>query len=135
MSEQTAASGTGSAEHVVIQGTVISELQENLKASKFSEECVVAITSLSTGLLELADEVVAKNDLKPEIRGIHLTRKVDGSPFFAITVELAETVQPEDVTTITDRIQTRLDAARTPQVKSKKLRAIDMTSDVEHTSE
>lgn len=135
MSEQTAASGTGSAEHVVIQGTVISELQENLKASKFTEDCVASLVALSTGLLELADEVVAKNELRPEIRGIHLTRKVDGSPFFAVTVELAETVQPEDVTTITDRVQSRLDAGRTPKVKPKKLRAIDMTSDVEHTSE
>lgn len=135
MSEQTAAQPTETGEHRVITGTVISELQENLKTSGFTEACTNAIIDLTTKLLELADEAVAKNELKPEIRGIHLVRKVDGSPFFTIKLELAETVQPEDVTTITDRVQARLDANRTPVVKKKKLRAIDMTSDAEHAAE
>lgn len=131
MSEQTAAQ-TAAGEHVVIKGTVISELQENLKANAFTDVCVEAIIDLTTKLLELADEAVAKNELKPEIRGIHLTRKVDGSPFFTVALEMAESVQPADVTTITDRVQQRLDVNRTPVVKAKKLRAIDMTSDADH---
>lgn len=135
MSEQIAAQGTETGEHVVIKGTVISELQENLKANAFTDVCVEAIIDLTTKLLELADEAVAKNELKPEIRGIHLTRKVDGSPFFTVALELAENVQPTDVTTITDRVQQRLDVNRKPVVKTKKLRAIDMTSDTEHVLE
>lgn len=135
MSEQTTAAGIPIGNHAVIQGTVIGELQESLKANAFTDVCVTAITDLVTQLLELADEAVAKNELKPEIRGIHLVRKADGSPFFTIALELAETVQPEDVTTITDRVQQRLDVHRTPVVKKKKLRAIDMTSDAEHAAE
>lgn len=135
-SDQVTAAGVVVGNHAVIQGTVISELQEKLKTSGFTEVCVTAITDLVTRLLELADEAVAKNELKPEIRGIHLARKADGSPFFTIAVEMADTVQPDEVTTITDRVQKRLDAHRTPAVKTKKLRAIDMTSDAtDHVAE
>lgn len=135
-SDQVTAAGVAVGNRAVIQGTVISELQENLKSSGFTDVCVNAITDLVTRQLELADEAVAKNELKPEIRGIHLTRKADGSPFFTVALEMAETVQPEEVTTIEDRVQKRLDAHRTPVVKQKKLRAIDMTSDAaEHASE
>ena len=53
-----------------ITGTIMSELQTELVANKFEESCIKAITDLMRGLMTVVDEAVAKNALKPELRGI-----------------------------------------------------------------
>jgi hypothetical protein len=112
-----------------ITGTIMSELQTELVANKFEESCIKAITDLMRGLMTVVDEAVAKNALKPELRGIQLERKTNGSPFFSVLLDFEDKVQPEEVSTITSRTQAALDQLRTPGAKKQRLRAIDLSKD------
>lgn len=111
---------------VEIEGAVLSELTENMKAVNFSESCITAITELINNIMTVADEVVAKNQLQPEFCGVIITRKAKGSPFFTVSLDFADTVTPEDVSTITQRVQEDFDKLRKPKVHKRKLRAIEL---------
>lgn len=113
-------------EQVVITGAVVSELPDKMKDNGFTASSVEELTSLASELLELMDERVARNDLKPEIIKIELTRKTDGSPFFTLAVVFDKTVTAEQVTTITDRAQKELDTVRKPRERRETMRAIEL---------
>ncbi len=111
---------------IEIEGAVLSELTENMKAVKFSESSTAAITELINNLMTVADEVVAKNQLQPEFCGVILTRKAKGSPFFSVSLDFVDPVKPEEVSTLTQRVQEDFDKLRKPKTHKRKLRAIEL---------
>jgi len=109
-----------------IAGAVLSELTDNMKSAKFNETCITAITELINNIMTVADEVVAKNQLRPEFCGVVITRKSKGSPFFSVSLDFADSVTPEDVSTITQRVQEDFDKLRKPKAHKRKLRAVEL---------
>jgi hypothetical protein len=109
-----------------VEGAVLSELTDNMAAAKFNPTAIAAITDLINNILNVADEAVAKSQLQPEFCGVVITRKAKGSPFFTVSLDFADTVSPEEVTTLTQRVQEDLDARRKPKEHRRKLRAVEL---------